>query len=182
MFVRQVRDGVELRALRPEHAPEIFALADAERQRLRTWLPWVDCTHAVADVESFIRDSVDREARREALTLGIWAHGSYAGGIGFHKFDWANSNTSLGYWIASTHEGRGLVSGACRICVEHAFNTLGLHRIEIRCGTGNHRSRVIPRRLGFKLEGTLREAQRLWYGFIDLEVYSLLRSDPRLPG
>ena len=37
-----------------------------------------------------------------------------------------------------------------------AFETLGARRVEIRCDSKNVRSQRIPDRLGFKLEGTLR--------------------------
>jgi ribosomal-protein-serine acetyltransferase len=52
-----------------------------------------------------------------------------------------------------------------------------LHRVEIRCGVGNTRSRKIPERLGFAFEGTLREA--IWVNgrFHDLAVYGLLETE-----
>ncbi len=40
---------------------------------------------------------------------------------------------------------------------DFAFNVLKARRVEIRCDTLNVRSRLIPERLGFILEGTLRK-------------------------
>ena len=45
---------------------------------------------------------------------------------------------------------------ACRALVDHALGEWGLNRVEIRCATGNVRSRRIPERLGFTCEARLR--------------------------
>jgi ribosomal-protein-serine acetyltransferase len=50
----------------------------------------------------------------------------------------------------------------------------GLHRIEIRCATGNTRSAAIPLRLGFTEEGTLHEAEWLYDHWVDLRVFALV--------
>jgi len=50
-----------------------------------------------------------------------------------------------------------------------------LHRIQIKCGTGNIRSKKIPQRLHFQLEGIERDGELLsGEQFTDLETYSLL--------
>ena len=54
-----------------------------------------------------------------------------------------------------------------------------LNRIEIRAAVGNARSRAIPERLGFKQEGTLREAERVGDAYLDAVVYSMLGSEWR---
>ena len=66
---------------------------------------------------------------------------------------------------------------ACRAYVDHAFTRLDVHRVEIRCAVENRRSRAIPERLGFRLEGTLRDAEWLYDHFVDSVVYGMLADE-----
>lgn len=61
--------------------------------------------------------------------------------------------------------------------VEAGFREYGLNRIEVACATGNARSRAIPERLGFKLEGVLREREYLYGRHVDHAIYSMLASE-----
>ncbi|MDR4191123.1 GNAT family N-acetyltransferase, partial [Bacillus pseudomycoides] len=49
--------------------------------------------------------------------------------------------------------------------------------IEIRWGVENQNSRAIPGRLGFKLDGVMRDEEWVYDHFHDLTVYSLLASE-----
>ena len=83
----------------------------------------------------------------------------------------------LHYWIAEAVQGQGLATKCCAVLIQHGFGQLDLHRIIVRPAFDNERSRKIPERLGFTLEGRLREAQFLDDGFHDLAVYSLLEQE-----
>ena len=53
--------------------------------------------------------------------------------------------------------GAGIITRCCASLLDYLFDDLRLHRVEIRCGTGNTRSCAIPRTLGFLREGVLRK-------------------------
>ncbi len=91
--------------------------------------------------------------------------------------DWANRSTALSYWLDEAHQGKGIMTACCRAFVSHAFTTWKMNRITIQCATKNTRSRAIPERLGFKLEGIIREAEWLYDHYVDHMLYGLLRSD-----
>jgi ribosomal-protein-serine acetyltransferase len=74
-------------------------------------------------------------------------------------------------------QGKGIMTECCRFVVRYGFRTLDLNRIQIPAATGNLRSRRIPERLGFKLEGILRERESLNGAFVDHAMYSLLRRE-----
>jgi ribosomal-protein-serine acetyltransferase len=59
------------------------------------------------------------------------------------------------------------------VFVDHAFEELGLGRVEIRAATGNARSRAIPIRLGLRDEGVVRRAEWLYDHFVDHVVYAI---------
>ena len=60
--------------------------------------------------------------------------------------------------------------------LHYAFENLKLNKIEIRCGVGNAKSAQFER-LGFKLDGILRDEEWLYDHFHDIAVYSLLASE-----
>jgi len=168
-----VDDHVELVALEPNDAEQVFALIQENFDRLRPWMPWVTPESTAADTRAFIAGvrANPNPAVREAN--GIYVDGELAGGMGLNG-DPMNAVGEIGYWIAGTHEGRGVISRGVVALVDYGFRELGLHRIEIKAGTGNLRSRAIPERLGFVQEAVLREAGRTGLGFVDLVVYGML--------
>ncbi|TGV06666.1 N-acetyltransferase, partial [Mesorhizobium sp. M00.F.Ca.ET.186.01.1.1] len=52
-----------------------------------------------------------------------------------------------------------------------------LEKITIQAATGNAKSRAIPERLGFQLEGILRRNEFLYDHFVDHAVYSMLKEE-----
>ncbi len=59
----------------------------------------------------------------------------------------------LGYYGMAWCAGRGLMTKAVDLAVHHAFDTLGLHRVEANIQPGNTRSIALVQRLGFTREG-----------------------------
>ncbi|MBI1177116.1 GNAT family N-acetyltransferase [bacterium] len=172
----QVGDLV-LRPVALSDTDALFQVVDANRAYLRRWLPWVDSSLSVEDTRKYREISARQHAAREALQVVILLAGEPIGMVGFHRFDWANRSTSIGYWLAEAHQGHGYMTSACRALIEIVFSTWELNRIEIRCAPGNTRSRAIPERLGFRIEGTHRSAEWLYDHFEDLVVYSLLADE-----
>lgn len=174
MFCRTVLPGVEIRQFRIEDAEPVFAAVDRHRAYLREWLPWVDHTHTSADVAEFISRTHQQLAEGKGPQAVICVEGAISGSLGCHPIDWENRATSIGYWIDPQLQGRGIVTRASTVMLDYLFKELDLHRVEIRCGTGNTRSCAIPERLGFVCEGVAREAQWVGRRWVDLVVWSML--------
>jgi ribosomal-protein-serine acetyltransferase len=177
MFNRTAAPGIEMRQFRMEDAEPTFALVNRHRAYLREWLPWVDHTYSSADVREFITRATDQWEANQGPQTAIWMDGSICGSFGCHPIDWPNHNTSIGYWIVPELQGKGIVTRCAVSMLQYLFEDLGLHRVEIRCGTGNTRSCAIPKRLGFQREGVAREAERVGDRWVDLVIWSMLAKE-----
>lgn len=158
----------------------IWKTIDSQREHLGRWLPFVEMTTERAFTECYVTAAVDGAARNLEPQFAIRVDGVFAGLIGFRSTDRFNRRTEIGYWISKDFEGRGIMTRAVIALLNLAFSDLGMNRVQIRCATGNERSRRIPIRLGFRLEGVERDGELLSGGqFTDLEVYALLARDWR---
>ena len=176
-IVLAVEPDFVIRSFEAGDAESLFALIDRHRSFLRTWLPWLDMTRAVEDTRMFIEGTLQQLAVNNGFQAGLWNQGRFGGGLGYHRIDWLNRATSLGYWWGEEFQGRGMMTKACRAMVSYAFDRYHLHRVEIRCAEGNVKSRAIPERLGFRPEGKIREAEWLYDHFVDHMVYGMLAPD-----
>jgi ribosomal-protein-serine acetyltransferase len=174
MFRRTVAPGVEMRQFEPHDAETVFAVVERNREHLRQWLPWVDHSHSSEDIRQFIVRVQTQFEAGQGPNAGIWVNGVFAGNLGCHPIDWANRSCSLGYWIDAAQQGKGVITRCCAAMLDHLFDDLRLHRVEIRCGTGNTRSCAIPERLGFTREGLLRQGEWVNDRWVDLVVWGML--------
>jgi len=173
----RVDEHTILRPFRDADAAPLFALVHANRAHLRRWLPWVDRASDVASIREFLRGVQARAAEGTSLELAIEHAGELAGVAGFRSLDTSNRAGELGYWLREDRGGRGVMTACCRALVRHGFESLGLNRISLAAAAENARSRRVAERLGFRLDGVLRDAEWLYDRFVDHAVYSLLRRD-----
>ena len=170
----ELGDGAVLRRLTMDDLDEIWALVEIERDRLGEWMPWVAGTRTIEAQRTWLEGVVALELGLEGG--GLFVDGRYVGGVGLMSGPYGIA-AEVGYWIDSAHEGRGHVTRAVRALVDIGFGEMGLHRIVIRAGVDNPRSRAIPERLGFTREGVARGEGRGSRGFYDLVVYGLLEDE-----
>lgn len=174
---------VVVRAWRPADAPALFEAVDQSRARLRPWMGWVDNHRTVADSEEYCRRVAVNFAERSDFALGIWHRASerFLGGTGFHNIDWDVPSFEIGYWIRDGEVGKGYVEEAVRLQVRHAFDCMGARRLALTCDATNERSRRIPERIGFVLEGRLRNHKLTETGTLrDTLIFSLIPGDAAL--
>jgi ribosomal-protein-serine acetyltransferase len=171
-----VTDACWLRLLEEADAAELSALVAANRPQLGRWMPWA-AGQTLEKTLEFIRATRRQLPELEGLQLGLVCEDRLIGVAGFPAIDWANRSAVIGYWLDEKHQGRGTMTRTVGVLLDQAFATWQLNRVEIRAAPGNARSRAIPERLGFREEGTLREAQRIGERYADDVVYAMLAAD-----
>jgi len=176
-FRLRVDDCSELELLNQSHAEELFDLININREYLREWLPWLDNNRYLQNTIDFIKVCQRQYECNETQQYVVFYKGELCGVVGFHKIDWLNRSTSIGYWIGECYQGKGLITKACSTILDYSFGRMGLNRIEIRCATENLKSRAIPERLGFKEEGFIRQAEWIYDHYVDHRVYGMLASE-----
>ncbi|MCP1144419.1 GNAT family protein [Lysinibacillus endophyticus] len=106
--------------------------------------------------------------------------GDIIGSCGFNSLDFDNEKAEIGYELAKSHWGKGYAPEAIDGLLDYAFNTLKLNRIEAKVEPENINSIKVLEKLHFIYEGTLRQSEKSKGRFIDLNMYSLLRTEKRL--
>jgi ribosomal-protein-serine acetyltransferase len=157
---------------------ELYTLIDANRARLRVWLPWAG-SQTLDDTKGFIRRAGRQLVDNDGFQVAVVCSGAIAGVVGYLGVDWQNRSTALGYWLGEEWQGKGTMTLAVRTLVDHALTTWQLNRVEIRAAEGNRRSRSVPERLGFSQDGILREAESVEGRYLDSVVYSMLAGEWR---
>jgi ribosomal-protein-serine acetyltransferase len=177
MYELDVNNDIRLREIQMSDAPTIFSIIEKDRQYLRTWLPFVDYTRMVEDTEAFIKSVHAAPLDQKELTYVIIYKNQVAGIIGFRRTEKANHKTEIGYWLAEDMQGKGLVTLACSQLIRMCFEFLNMNRVQIKVSVDNHKSKRIPKQLGFTYEGIERDGEFLNDHYTDIEVYSLLKKE-----
>ena len=96
--------------------------------------------------EAFVRGACAQNEADEAAQFALVSGGETVGMVGI---DPRARGPSLGYWLAETHWGRGLMSEAAQAVVDHWFATRADETIASGAFKYNPASLRIQRKLGF---------------------------------
>lgn len=172
----KVSTAIKLRRLTKNDSPVIFDAIINNRPHLRKWLPFIDNTKNPQDTMAFVDSVIDNNDRTQEI-FTIWLNSQFCGLVGLKDIDYINQKVELGYWLIEQMTGKGIVTRSIEKIMKLCFIELELNRIQIKCGVGNFKSSAIPKRLGFKFEGIERAGERHLNGYVDLEIYSLLKKE-----
>ncbi len=143
------------------------------------WLPWARAGHDRLDTRRYLRATRLAWTRRTTFEFMMTEldGGRIVGMTSLHRIDWSRRSAGLGYWVRGAAAGRGYATEAARLVAAHAFETLGLHRLELQVAAANRASHAVVAHLGARREGVARHAEIVGGRFLDHVQYSLLSTD-----
>ncbi len=135
-----------------------YPVAQESATELRAWMPWAHPSPLRDSMEKYLSTCEEKWRTREMLDFQ-WiekSSGELIGKGGFHHIDWMIPKFEIGYWLRTSHAGKGFCTEAVNGLVQFAKAELHAKRLEIRSQPANTRSRAVAERCGFELEGIAR--------------------------
>ena len=99
------------------------------------------------------------------------------GELKFHSIRWFNRKAMLSVILIEEYQKKGIGEEALKTAIKFAFEKMNLHRLEAEVIAFNEPSKKLVEKLGFRLEGTLREAKYSEGKYWDIYRYGLLRKE-----
>jgi len=161
------------------HAEALARLVRQNVAHLQTYLPAVIEVAALAEARHYLELAVERAVEGRVLEWYLFFGEELCGSIRVKDISQHDLKATIGYFLGCQFEGQGWMTASVRVILDYCFNTLELNRIELRCASANAPSMAVAARLGFTLEGTLRQEEWLNGAFVDQHVYGLLRHEFR---
>lgn len=167
---------LRLRPFTDADADVLFAL-HSDARVLRYWdsPPWTDRDRADRFLAGCRRMAEEGTGAR--LAIDRVSDGAFVGWCSLNRWNPDFRSAALGYCLAQAAWGHGYATEAARALLHWAFDTLDINRVQAEADTRNLASARVLEKLGFVLEGTLREDCIVNGEVSDSWVYGLLRRE-----
>jgi RimJ/RimL family protein N-acetyltransferase len=173
-------ERLTIRAPRFGDGLEMYEAVRESIDNLRPWMPWAQSLPTPDEYEELMREQRLDFLGRENMMLLLFLKRTHtlAGSSGLHRINWEVPKFEIGYWVRRKFEGQGYIIEAVEGITRFAFGVLGARRVEIRVDDRNLRSWRIPERLGFELEGIIKNDTRDVAGKLrNTRVYAQVKGD-----
>jgi ribosomal-protein-serine acetyltransferase len=168
---------LKLRLVREEDAEELSLRVDQNREHLRRWASWAAWNHHYIGHAKFVRFCLQSAFAGTGLHYALLLDGEIIGQVALSTIEKINRCATMGYWLAKSQTGRGLMTTAAKTLIRKGFRELELNRIQATVASENYPSQAVCCRLGLKTECILRQAEWVNDHFVDLTMNSVLRSE-----
>jgi ribosomal-protein-alanine N-acetyltransferase len=167
---------LRLRPFTSADAAALFAL-HSNGYVLRYWdsPPWTDPARA----ERFLATcrEMEEDGTGARLAMDRVSDGAFLGWCGLTRWNVDYRSASMGYCLDEAAWGHGYATEGASALLHWAFDTVDLNRVQAEADTRNAASARVLEKLGFVLEGTLREDCVVDGVVSDSWVYGLLRRE-----
>lgn len=99
------------------------------------------------------------------------------GTCGFVNSDFYNKRLEIAYDLHPKFWGMGIMHNAINVCLKHAFEKMGIRRVEAVTLADNAKSSNVLLRCGFKFEGVLRSYKFFHNQMVDVQSFSFTLED-----
>ena len=149
---------LDIRPPMPGDGKKLFDAKVESHGELSKWLPWAVEEPTLEESETYVRKAYSNWIVREDLPLFLFKKDdqTLVGASGLHPIDWNVPSFEIGYWQRTSSCGLGYMTECVERLTEFALEHLGARRIQIRVDKENDRSRKVPEKLGYTLEGVCK--------------------------
>src|SRR5260221_5772445 len=147
--------AVRLEPLRMAHVPALVHVGLAPE--LWRWIP-SPVTNA-EEMRAYVELALDEQRRGVSLPFAIvdQAGGEVIGSTRYGNIELAHRRLEIGWtWLTPAFQRGPANTEAKRLLLTHAFETLGMHRVELKTDALNDKSRKAIARIGATQEGIFR--------------------------
>lgn len=179
MQVTETLNSVSLEPLDTGHTAALWHCISEHKLHLQQWIDWVGHCRSESDVAAYIQQTQDEAYRQEGLTMVVRFGASFAGIVSLQHWNRDLNIAELGFWIAASEQGKGLMQQAIRQLLSFGFKELRLQKIEAACAATNTRALRLLQYIGFSVEGVLRRAILSKGLLTDKVILGLLKEEYR---
>jgi ribosomal-protein-serine acetyltransferase len=173
----ELTDGtILLRPYRRSDIPELHRAITESLKEMGPWLPFAHEGYDIRESKQWVktRPSAWKNGRAYEFAIIDAKDGKMIGGCGINEIKQGDTKANLGYWVRTSHTGKGVAPAAARLLAKWGFDTLGLTRIEIVVAVENARSLGAAAKAGAKREGVLRNRLDIHGRIHDAVMHSLI--------
>lgn len=102
----------------------------------------------------------------------------FYGAGGFNGLNKEHKKAEIGFWLLPEYWGKGFMQEAFPVICKYGFENLNLNRIEGFVDNKNKNCKTAIEKMHFTLEGTMRQCEIKDNQYLDVDLYSKLKSDP----
>lgn len=170
IFLESPEDSFSLKAFDAEQAEPLWALITSDRHSPERKHSWPGASD-LSSLRDYLKACDIENPLADEIGYCLFFKNQIIGSFHIHSVSWKNRRLEVGYWLHFEFEGQGLISKALKM-IENHLQSMGFHRIEIRCDPANQKSCALAERNDYLLEGTLQDHEIVLGQFKNTAIYA----------
>ncbi len=114
-------------------------------------LPW-----KFEEEEKWYEELSSRNPSHYSFAIERISDSQYIGGCGINELDWKNSVATVGIFLGKPFLSQGYGTDAMEVLTNFIFSEMNIHKVMLHVFAFNERAIKSYKKVGFKIEGTLR--------------------------